>query len=371
MNDENIYGGAAPVLDDIEYTAPTEKKGGPTGVSAPVLDDMDAYVPPTAQKKGAPTGVSAPVLDDDSVPYTAEKREVKIMTDEELIATFSPEQLETFNRFPEANRAKVLEQLRKQLGVEAPPMEIKAPVLDDNDYTPPVKETAKEPVQPAEEIKAPVLDEAPEPPAYKPKYVDEDLERAKREARTKAVAGELSSSQGNSKENLKNMIDLKKEMRKELARKGFKLCFVIAALGVVAGIAFYLLYSGSLGLTYKDGLGGFAAKLKDGSLYIAAAMVVSGLTLATGVGFLKGLANVIYLISGVLQIFPGIVMIPQHNGSLPLTIALYVVSLGLTAAAFFMMTGSEAVGAYFDRDGDRSDRYSATNGNDFSRNNYT
>lgn len=371
MNDENIYGGSAPILDDIEYTAPTAKKGGPTGVSAPVLDDMDAYVPPTAQKKGAPTGVSAPVLDDDSVPYTAEKREVKIMTDEELIATFNPEQLETFNRFPEANREKVLEQLRKQLGVEAPPMEIKAPVLDDNDYTPPVKETAKEPVQPAEELKAPVLDDAPEPPAYKPKYVDEDLERAKREARTKAVAGELASGRSNSKENLKNMLELKEQLRREQAQKGFKLCFLISALGIIAGVVFYLLYSGSLGLTYKDGLDGFAAKLKDGSLYIAAGMIVSGLTLATGVGFLKSLTSVIYLLSGILQIFPGVVMIPQHNGSLALIITLYVLSLGFTIAAFFMMTGSESVGAYFSKGTGKASEYSTTNSNNMNRNNYT
>ena len=283
----------------------------------------------------------------------------------------SPEQLETFNRFPEANRAKVLEQLRKQLGVEAPPMEIKAPVLDDNDYTPPVKETAKEPVQPAEELKAPVLDDAPEPPAYKPKYVDEDLERAKREARTKAVAGELASGRSNSKENLKNMLELKEQLRREQAQKGFKLCFLISALGIIAGVVFYLLYSGSLGLTYKDGLDGFAAKLKDGSLYIAAGMIVSGLTLATGVGFLKSLTSVIYLVSGILQIFPGVVMIPQHNGSLALIITLYVLSLGFTIAAFFMMTGSESVGAYFSKGTGKASEYSTTNSNNMNRNNYT
>ncbi len=361
MNDENIYGGSAPVLDDIEYTAPAPKKGGPTGVTAPVLDDMDSYVPPTAQKKGAPTGVSAPVLDDDSAPYEARKQEVKIMTDEELIATFTPEQLETYNKFPEENRARVLEQLRKQLGVEAPPVEITAPVLDDDNYTPPVKEESSTPPQPTEEIKAPILDDAPETPVYKPKYVDEDLERAKREAAVKAVSGQLVTDQKDPKESLRKMLALKEEQRRAAAAKGFKLCFVIAAIGVVAGVLFYLLYSGSLGLSYKDGLDGFAAKLKDGSLYIAAAMVVSGLTLATGVGFLKSLTTVIYLISGILQIFPGIIMIPQHNGNLALIIGLYVLSLAATIAVFFMMTGSEAVGAYFSKGSSKSSEYSTTN----------
>ncbi len=361
MNEENIYGGTAPVLDDIEYTAPAPKKGGPTGVSAPVLDDMDAYVPPTAQKKGAPTGVSAPVLDDDNAPYVAEKREVKIMTDEELIATFTPEQLDTYNRFPEENRARVLEQLRNQLGVEAPPVEIKAPVLDDDTYTPPVKETVSQPAQPADEIKAPVLDDAPEPPTYKPKFVDEDLERAKREAKVKAAAGQLVSDQKDPKESLRKMLALKEEQRREAAAKGFKLCFLISAIGVIAGVAFYLLYSGALGLTYKDGLDGFAAKLKDGSLYIAAAMVVSGLALATGVGFLKSLTSFIYIVSGILQIFPGLLMIPQHNGNIALVIALYAVSLGATIGVIFMLSGSEAVGAYFSKGSAKSYDYSTTN----------
>ena len=43
MNDEKNFG--APVLDDIDYTAPAEMKSGPTGVSAPVLVDMDTYIP--------------------------------------------------------------------------------------------------------------------------------------------------------------------------------------------------------------------------------------------------------------------------------------------------------------------------------------
>lgn len=360
MNDENIYGGSNPVLDDIEYSAPDTKKGGPTGVTAPVLDDMDAYVQPTAQKKGAPTGVSAPTLDDGYTPYEAKKKEVKIVTDEELIASFSPEQLETYNKFPEENRARVLEQLRKQMGVEAPPVEVKAPILDDDTYTPPVKEKAA-PSQPAEEIKAPILDDAPATPTYKPKYVDEDLERAKREAKSKAVSSQLVSEQKDQKESLRKMLQLKEERRREAASKGFKICILLSLVGIAACVVFYLLYSGSLGLTYKDGLDGFAAKLKDGSLYIAAAMAVSGLLLMTGVGFFKTLASMIYLFSGLAQIFPGILMISQHNGSLPLIIALYVVSLTLTAVVFFIMNGSEPVGIYFSKGSNKSAEYSVTN----------
>ena len=211
MNDENNYGTGVPVLDDIEYTAPAAKKGGPTGVSAPVLDDMDAYVPPTAQKKGAPTGVSAPVLDDNTQVYEHKKQEVRIMTDEELIATFSPEQRETFMKFPEANRERVLEQLRKQKGVEAPKEEVTAPVLDDDTYTPPPTTEKPAPEQPVSELKAPVLDDEPETPVYKPKFVDEDLERAKREGAKQAVTSQLTEEVKPNKESLKKMLALKEE----------------------------------------------------------------------------------------------------------------------------------------------------------------
>lgn len=349
MNDENNFG--APVLDDIEYTAPTQKKGGPTGVSAPVLDDMDAYVPPVSQKKDGPTGVSAPVLDDNTVPYEAKKQEVKIMTDDEIIATFSPAQLETYKNLPEANRQKVLDHMRDQLGVQAPPMEIQAPVLDDDTYTPPPKEEKPEPPQPTEPVKAPVLDDAPEAPTYKPKYVDEDLERAKSEAAKRAVAGQLVSDQKDSKESLRMMLELKEERRREAAAKGFKITIILAVVGVIGAVAFYLLYSGSLGLGYKiDELKGIANIIKDASMYIALAMAVSGLCLISGIGMFKSLASLIYFLSGVIQLFPGLFMIPQHEGSMALIILLYAISILCTIGVFVSLSALESVALYFKKE---------------------
>ncbi len=339
-----------PVLDDIDYTAPAPKKGGPTGVSAPVLDDMDAYVPPPSHKKGAPTGISAPVLDDDTAPYEVKKPQVTIMTDEEIIEKFSPEQMETYEKLPEANRQKVLDLMRKQLGVEAPPVEVTAPVLDEDTYTPPPKKEKPEPPQSDEPVKAAVLDDEPEHAAYKPKYVDEDLERAKREAAKKAIAGQLVSDQKDSKESLRMMLELKEERRREMAAKGFKICILLGIVGVIAAVAFYLLYSGSLGLVYKDGINGIANVLKNASLYIALGMAISGLALMTGIGFFKTLANLIYLVSSIAQIFPGIVMIPQHEGSMGLVVVLYAVSLICTLSVFISMSALEPVALYFKKE---------------------
>ena len=223
-------GVSAPVLDDFGYVAPTAKKDGPTGVSAPVLDDMASYnsgvekkgaptgvsapvlddnIPYVSEKKGAPTGVTAPVLDDASVPYTQEKL---VLSDEDIIGGLTPELKARFDALPADKQQQIIDMRRTQLGAVAPPVQVTAPVLDEDNYTPPPK--AEEPVQPEAPISAPILDDEPEPPKYQPKYVDEDLERAKAEASKKAVSSQLVSEQKDSKESLRMMLELKEEARR-------------------------------------------------------------------------------------------------------------------------------------------------------------
>lgn len=418
----------APVLDDMDFYTPppAQKKGAPTGVTAPVLDDMDSYTPPTSPRKGAPTGVTAPVLDDTAEPYQPQQREVEYMTDEEVISRFSPDQLETFNRLPEASRQKILDLTRQQLGVEAPPEPVEevtapvlddmgaytpppsksepdtpdddviymtdeevierftpsqletynnlpeankkkvidlmrqqlgaeappeapvtAPVLDDDTYTPPPKpEKTPEPEAP---LTAPVLDEAPEPPKYQPKFVDEDLERAKREGAKQAVSSQLVSDQKDSKESLRMMLELKEERRREEAKAGFKWVIVLALIGIVAAVSFYLLYTGSLGLDYKDSLSTIGGIVQNSALYVTIAMGASSLALVTGIGFFKSLASLIFLLSGIIQIFPGSVMIAQHEGSFGLAVALYIISIVCTIVVFAGMSAIESVSLYFKR----------------------
>lgn len=345
---------SAPILDDMDYYTPppSQKKGAPTGVSAPVLDDMGDYTPPPSQKKGAPTGVSAPILDDNSEPYHADEPEVLIMTDEEIIERFTPEQLETYNRLPDANKQKVLDLMRNQLGAVAPPeppVEVSAPVLDEDNYTPPPKSEKKEEPVPETPVSAPILDDEPEPPKYQPKFVDEDLERAKREGAKQAVSSQLVSDQKDSKESLRMMLELKEERRREQAKEGFKWVIVLAVVGIIGAVAFYLLYTGSLGLTYKDGIDGFAGIIKDSALYITIAMGATSLALVSGIGFFKSLASFAYLVSGIIQIFPGSVMIAQHEGSLGLTVILYAVSIICTITVFAGLSAVESISLYFKR----------------------
>ena len=370
MNNENSFGGsplddieytapqpknegptgvAAPVLDDIDYVAPTAKKGGPTGVAAPVLDDMDTYTP-QSQKKGAPTGVAAPVLDDDmSYNSSAEpsKSEQLVLSDEDIINGLTPELLETFNKLPPENQKKVLDMRRAQLGAVAPAPVVTAPVLDEDNYVPPPKK--EEPVQPAEPVTAPILDDAPEPTKYVPKFVDEDLERAKQEASKKAVAAQLVSEQKDSKESLRMMIQLKEERQAELAQKGFKLAIIACLIGIVAAVAFYLLYSGKLGMGYKNGLEGAGKFLENTSIYIAAAMILTGLGMISGIKAFKSGASLVYLLSAILQVFPGLPMIPQHEGSVAKVVIFHVLAFAGTVAVFVGLSASECVGQFFSR----------------------
>ncbi len=358
-------GVSAPVLDDFGYVAPTAKKDGPTGVSAPVLDDMASFgsdtekkgaptgvsapvlddnIPYVSEKKGAPTGVTAPVLDDASVPYTQEKL---ILSDEDIIGGLTPELKARFDALPADKQQQIIDMRRTQLGAVAPPVQVTAPVLDEDNYTPPTK--TEEPKQPEAPVAAPILDDEPEPPKYQPKYVDEDLERAKAEASKKAVSAQLVSEQKDSKESLRMMLELKEEARQREAEKGFKICIVLAVVGVISAIAFYLLYSGQLGLGYKNGLEGFGKVIKNSALYIAGIVGVCTLSLIAGIKGLKSLCSFVLLLFGIVQIFPGLPMIPQHKGNMALVVLLYVIALAGTVVTFFMLSGSEPVGKFFTR----------------------
>ncbi|WP_028519585.1 hypothetical protein [Ruminococcus flavefaciens] len=370
---EGPTGVSAPVLDDFEYAAPSSKKEGPTGVAAPVLDDMGGYTP-ASEKKGAPTGVSAPVLDD-NIPYVSEKKGAPtgvsapvlddnvpythnklVLSDEDIISGLTPDLRARFDALPADKQQQIIDMRRTQLGAVAPPAEITAPVLDEDNYTPPPKK--EEPKQPEAPVTAPVLDDEPELPKYQARYVDEDLERAKAEAAKKAVSAQLVSEQKDSKASLQMMLQLKEEARQASAQKGFKVTIVIAIMGVIAAVTFFLLYAGLLGLGYKNGLDGFSGVISNSAIYIAVAVALCSLLLLTGAGGCKSLCTFVLLLFGIIQLFPGIPMIPQHKGSMALAGGLYAVSLALTVVCFFLLCGSEDVGNFFNRNKDINSRHS-------------
>lgn len=336
-------GVSAPVLDDMDYVAPTAKKGGPQGVSAPVLDDFDDYVPKNHEKKGSPENVTAPVLDNDS--YTAPKAESE---DDKIIAALTPEQKAIYDRLPPEKQRQVLDMRKAQLAQQNAAQEsapVKPPVLDDeNSYTPPPKKEKA----PDEPIKAPVLDDEPEPPKYVPKYVDEDLERAKKEGAKRSVSSQLVSNQKDEKESLRMMLELKAEREAEAAKKGFKITLMLAFLGVAAGILFFLLYSCDFfGLTYSDSGNKFYDILTQYSLYIGVAAGICSLTLITGINGLKSLCSFVYLVFSVVQIIGVFAIMPQINGSAAAKWGMCISALACSAAVFVTLSASEAVGLFF------------------------
>ena len=390
MNDENNFGSglpedidytgsapkmgaptgvSAPVLDDIDYVAPSSKKDGPTGVSAPVLDDMDVYVPdsskkgaptgvsapvldsmdsytPDDQKKGAPTGITAPVLEDNDYQSKPEAGPL-VMSDDDIINGLTPDLRAKFDMLPADKQKQIIDMRRTQLGAVAPAPKVEAPVLDEDNYTPPPKK--EEPPKPEAPISAPVLDDEPEAPKYVRQYVDEDLEKAKKEAR-KSVAASLAPDQKDSKKSLEMMLRLKEERQAEVAAKGFKVSIVLAIIGMISAICFYLLYSGQLGLAYKDELGSFASKVESLSVYIAVIVGLCSLSLLSGISGLKSLSSVVFLLFSFIQLFPGIGMIPQHEGSAAKVYILYIVALVGAIAVFITLSASESVGQYFKKE---------------------
>ena len=236
---------------------------------------------------------------------------------------------------------------RTQLGAVAPPEDIKAPVLDEDNYTPPLKK--EEPKQPEAPLAAPILDDEPEPPKYQPKYVDEDLERAKAEASKKAVSSQLVSDQKDSEASRRMMLELKEQARQQQAEKGFRIVLVLAVLGIIAAAMFYVFYSGAASFPYKGELGGIKAVVESSSIYIAAIVGVLSLALIAGISGLKSLTSVVMLLFGIIQIVPGIMMIPQHDGNSVLKIVFYAVPLILSWVIFFLLASSEEVGQFYSR----------------------
>lgn len=348
MNEENNYGQqtpTAPVLDDFEYTAPAAKREGPQGVAAPVLDDM-GYTAPT-QRRDGPQGVAAPVLDD-MTDFAQKKPEKLVLSDADIIAGLTPELKQQFDLLPPDKQQQVIEMRRSQLGAEAPKQAVQAAILDDDNYVPPTK---KEPEHPAAPVQAAILDDEPEAPkkAAPSEYEQQELERIKQEAAKKAVSSQLVSEQKDKKESLKKMLEIKEDLRRQQAAKGFKMLILLGFVGLIGGVAFYLLYSGQLGLEYKNGLEGLAKVIENSAIYISAGMIIGGFLTLTGVGGLKTLTSLIYILSGIVQIFPGIAMIPQHNGSLGLVALLYAISLICTIAFIAVLSGSECIGQYFSK----------------------
>lgn len=378
----SLDGMTAPVLDDIDYSAPSSKKGDPTGVSAPVLDDMDSYSYDSSSKKGTPQGVSAPVLDSMD-EYTPEQKAAKpvvaepeYIDDATIISGFTAEQKAQFDILPPEKQKMVINFRRKQLAESQPVQnqetELKAPVLDEENYVPPVKdqpkyeETVQKPIldeenyvppvkeektQPdyEEPLQAPVLDEQPETPEYVPTYVDQDLEKIKQEAKKKSVEAQLSSNQKDEKESLRMMQQLREEREQRDAKQGFKLTAIIAVIGVISAILFVLFASGDyFGLSYKEGTGNKLREIvSQYSVYIGAIVGVSSLLLITGVKALKGLITTIFLLFTVILVFPGIVMLMQKDGSMALNVILYALSIVGSGYTFFSLTSNEKIGLFF------------------------
>ncbi len=359
-NTNSLEGVTAPVLDDIDYYTPTPKKDGPKGVEAPVLDDMDAFVPNSSKKDG-PQGVTAPILDDDNYVLNSNKTtqkqpaEALAQTDNtdssddiSLIMNFTPQQKEAFDKLNPQQQQKVIELRQKQLAEQKAAANIKPPVLDDDNYVPPAKESVS-PKQPDETIKAPILDTPVEQPKYVPKYADEDLEKAKAEGAKRSVASQLTSNQKDQKESLRMMQELRRQREDEAAAKGFKITVVIAIIGFITSVLFTMFASGNyFGLSYKaDAANKFRQVIADSAMYISIISGVSALLLITGIKGLKSLASFVYFVFSFLMIFPGIVMITQKDGHMALNGILYGLCLIGSVSVFVTLCASESVSLFF------------------------
>ncbi len=337
---QNAEKKGAPVVDEpvlLDDPAPTtwkktEQKGAPD-VEAPVLDDTPSYTAkPVSKPEPLPDAASleADILGDAAAYNPVEEFYQKLKFTDDLKAAFSTLDAE--------KQMQVVEMRAKQMGIPVPgiPTELRPKLA-----APAPQDAAEEPV---------VLEEAPKPAAYVPKFKDEDLERAKEEAKKpqKYTPPPMEMTDEKRRENRRIMNELREEREKEAAKKGLKQLIVLAILGVICAVAFSVFISGAFGLGYKDVLEeqGFMNIVKQYAPYLGIALGLCSAVIFAPLPFIRGLAKLLNGVTFVLTLFPGIPLLIQKDGNMPVNAALFAVAAALSGFGFISLVTSDKIRMY-------------------------
>ncbi len=356
----------APALDDILAPPPAawtpqnaEKKGAPVVDEPVLLDDPAPTVWKKTEQKGAPE-VEAPVLDDGPASYTAKPSATPdplpdaASLEEDILGAataydpveefyqklkFTDDLKAAFSTLDAEKQMQVVEMRAKQMGIPVPgiPTELRPKLT-----APSPEDAAEEPV---------VLEEAPKPTTYVPKFKDEDLERAKEESKKPqkyTPPPQMEMTEEKRRENRRIMNELREEREKEAAKKGFKQLILLAVLGVICAVAFSVFISGAFGLGYKEVLEeqGFMNIVKQYAPYLGIALGLCSVVIFAPLPFIRGLAKLLNGVTFILSLFPGIPLLIQKDGNMPVNAVLFVVAAGLSGFGFMSLVTSDNIRMY-------------------------
>ena len=364
-NNHNLDGISAPVLEETTYDPSKSVKRSLDGIQAPVLEET-SYTP--EKKTAGLDDVAAPVLADTFTPGAAPQQYGAPQTGAPAFQQYGAQNTQAaapqFQQYGAQNpqaaapqfqqygaqNAQATSQPFQQYGAQ----NAQAVSQPFQQYGAQNAQATSQPFQQyggagqtsrnLDDVQKPVLSEEPQAEQrYVPKFVDPDLENAKKTAVDRAIKSSLNSvpdsfDEEKSREAYREFM---REKEADLARKGGMLVIVIMAIGMISGLI-TLLYSF---MALKEETPAFLETCNMctmilGILFLggAAAMLVKSNTT-------RKIASNIFTFGTVLHVLPGLfVMFSKVQGTAKL---MYLAVLVINIVICFSYGSSEAIKKHY------------------------
>lgn len=218
--------------------------------------------------------------------------------------------------------------------------DLSSPTLEDT-FNPNMKKTTTS----INDVSAPKLEEDQQP-AYKPVFVNPDVEEAKKQALNRAIKGSLSEKPANfdQERSRQQYHELMREKDERLAKKGAKSIILLVVLGVICSALMFVFYSSTT--SYKPSLSSFTEKVSG--FMGTCTFVVLGVSVLMlfRVLTLKKIANFVFVINAVLMIFPGFLVLVAKN-TFWINGLLYAGIIVASIFISFTLSSSESIDKYY------------------------
>ena len=327
-------------LDTPSYTE-TERKGAPKidqADLAGLLDDEPAVWTGNEQKHGAPVLQDQNLLDEPEQVWHEQKKDSSALQSAgdlssllEDTAAYDPvaefcQKLQFDENLKSAFLTLDAEKQMQVVKMRADALGIPAPMIPNE-----LRPKAAAPVEETSSGES-MLEDAPETEEYVPQFKDEDLERAKEEAKIprKHEPQPMELSEEEKKENRRLMAQMREEREREQAKKGFKMLIILTIIGIIGAVAFSLFFSDMFGLGNKlveQGEAGLTMKIKSIAGYVGIILGIGSLLLVAPIPQLKGLCKFLNIVGFILMLFPGIPLLMQTEGNGAVNGILYAVAI--------------------------------------------
>jgi len=336
-NNHNLDGIQAPTLEETTYNPSASVKRSLDGIQAPVLEDT-AYTP--EKKTAGLSDVAAPVLSDTftpgSAPQTAQPQFQQYGAQAPQMA--QPQFQQYGAQAPQA----VQSQQFQQYGAQAPQAVQSQQFQQYGAQTPQSGRTL-------DDVQKPVLDEEPAvQQRYVPKFVDPDLEAAKKTAVDRAIKSSLNSVPDSFDEEKSREVyrEFMRQKEADLAKRGGMFVIFIMIAGMVSGLL-TLLFSF---IELKEEIPGIIDTFNLVYMILGIVLIGGAAAMLVKSNTARKIASNIFTWVTVLHVIPG-VFVMFSKASRSSAIGIYLAILVLNIVICFTYGSSEAIKKHYNGHG--------------------